>query len=505
VRRLTLLALTLGFLLPAGVAQAAARGEKLSVGDPAPQLSIAKWLKGKKVKIKVNKSKKKKAKKSKKPGKVYVIEFWATWCGPCRERIPHMTALQRRYQDQGATVIGVTTEEENNTLDMVKAFVEEWGDKMDYTVAFDRKGRTYAKYMTAAGQTGIPTVFVIERTGHIAWIGSPFDGLDYVLEEIVSGRYDLETAKQVAPLERQVIDARMLSNWESMAANAEKWLELRPDDYRAQRYLLLALLPAALNQIDRARELADKLISQNENQPWVLNEIAQLLLSENNKQKMNDLSLAAVDRVLQKDPANVAARVIRIKVLAYADRRSEAAGYAKESLEVLKEDGRALGEVARILADPKLRNVYGDLAIQAIDMAAAADPEGNVSLLKDKFELLLAQRADQQQLEEMGRYLIEQASENAALLNEFAWGLLKDPPTKGRFNALALAAAERCDKASGGNNPMYLDTYAWAMFENGNINEAIRLEQKAISLLEDGNPAVMQFRVALRRFEKAKG
>jgi thiol-disulfide isomerase/thioredoxin len=500
-----LLALALGFLLPAGMAQGAARAEKLSVGDPAPKLSIAKWLKGKKAKIKVKKSKKKKTKESKKPGKVYVIEFWATWCAPCRESIPRLNDLQRRYRDKGVTAIGVTTEDENNTLDMVKAFVNEWGDKMDYTVAFDRKDSTYAKYMTAAGQSGIPTVFVVEQTGHIAWIGSPFDGLDYVVEEIVSGRYDLEMAKQVAPLERQVLDAQMLSNWKAMATNAEKWLELRPDDYRAQRYLLLASLPAALNQADQARKLADKLISQNEDRPWALNEIAQLLISENNKQKMNDLSLAAVDRVLQKEPANVAARVTRIKVLVYSDRRSDVAAYAKESLAILKEDGPALGEVARLLAAPKLRNQYGDLAMQAIEMALSTDPEGNASLLKDKFELLLAGKADQQQLEEVGRYLIEQAGENAALLNEFAWGLLKDPPTKGRFNALALAAAERCDKAAGGNNPTYLDTYAWAMFENGNIDEAIRLEEKAISLLQDGNPTIMQFRITLRQFEKAKG
>jgi tetratricopeptide (TPR) repeat protein len=296
----------------------------------------------------------------------------------------------------------------------------------------------------------------------------------------------------------------MLSNWKSMARNAEKWLELRPDDYRAQRYLLLASLPAALNQVDRARELAEKLISQNEDRPWALNEIAQLLLSENDKQQMNDLSLAAVDQVLQKEPGNVAARITRIKLLAYSDRRSEVAGFARESLGFLKEDGHALGEVARLLAAPKLRKVYGDLAMQAVDMAVAADPDGNASLLKEKFQLLLAQQADQQQLEEVGRYLIEHASEDAALLNEFAWSLLKDPPTRGRFSALALAAAERCDKVSGGNNPMYLDTYAWAMFESGNVDEAIRLEEKAISLLEDGNPAIMQFKISLREFKKAK-
>ena len=59
----------------------------LKVGDPAPPLSVSKWVKGTPNKLT--------------PGKVHVVEFWATWCGPCKATIPHITELSKRgYQSR---------------------------------------------------------------------------------------------------------------------------------------------------------------------------------------------------------------------------------------------------------------------------------------------------------------------------------------------------------------------------------------------------------------------
>ena len=66
-------------------------------------------------------------------GKNYVVEFWATWCGPCKASIPHLTELQKK--NPSVTFIGVSVWEPDQ--DKVKPFVEEMGDKMAYRVAID--------------------------------------------------------------------------------------------------------------------------------------------------------------------------------------------------------------------------------------------------------------------------------------------------------------------------------------------------------------------------------
>jgi thiol-disulfide isomerase/thioredoxin len=153
----------------------------LKVGDPAPKIEVEKWVKGKPV-------------EKFDPKQIYVVEFWATWCPPCKRSIPHLTELQEKYQDK-VKIIGVSIWEESHPpadgklLENVQKFVEEWGDRMDYTVAFGGKEARMSKtWMTAAGQGGIPAAFIVKEN-KIQWIGSPF-GMDKPLEGIVSGTYD---------------------------------------------------------------------------------------------------------------------------------------------------------------------------------------------------------------------------------------------------------------------------------------------------------------------------
>ncbi len=129
----------------------------LKVGDTAPKLEVAEWVKGDEVKFE--------------PGKVYVVEFWATWCPPCRKSIPHLTELQEKYKDRQVTIIGVTMEESGT----VKPFVEKQAEKMVYTVAIDAEGKTSKAYMDAVGARGIPHAFVIDKEGKLAWHGHPMD------------------------------------------------------------------------------------------------------------------------------------------------------------------------------------------------------------------------------------------------------------------------------------------------------------------------------------------
>ena len=170
----------------------AARAATLGVGDKAPPLTVGRFVKGKPI-------------WRLPPRRVSVVEFWATWCGPCRESIPHLTDMAKKYRN--VTFVGVSVWEQDQKL--VAPFVKEMGAKMDYRVALDRvpagtdgNGGAMAKtWMTAAGQDGIPTAFVIGKNGKIAWIGHPME-LEEPLSQIAAGKWDAVAAVAKAKKEQ---------------------------------------------------------------------------------------------------------------------------------------------------------------------------------------------------------------------------------------------------------------------------------------------------------------
>lgn len=147
------------------------------LGDPAAPLVIKDWVKGSQVDVRDGKN-------------VYVVEFWATWCPPCRTSIPHLTEVQKKFKDKGVVVVGVSDEPK----DTVAPFVKEMGDKMEYTVACDDNRQTMAAYMRAYGQNGIPTAFIVGKDGKVLWYGHPMGDLEKVLGQVVAGKYDIQTA-----------------------------------------------------------------------------------------------------------------------------------------------------------------------------------------------------------------------------------------------------------------------------------------------------------------------
>ena len=186
--------LAMSFAMVPGSQQLWAQNEPtLTIGTKAPEIDIEHWVSLGKDRFKAIKTFEK--------DKVYVVEFWATWCGPCVQSMPHLVEVQNKFAGKGVQIISVSDED----LETVQGFLErkvrgsEEGDKQPtyaeltsaYCLTADPDGSVHSAYMNAAGQNGIPCCFIVGKTGQIEWIGHPMS-MDEPLDAIVEGKWDRE-------------------------------------------------------------------------------------------------------------------------------------------------------------------------------------------------------------------------------------------------------------------------------------------------------------------------
>jgi len=101
-------------------------------------------------------------------GKAVLVNFWATWCQPCRSELPHLVAAYDRYRQEGLEIVAVNLQEDEDTI---AGFVEEFG--MQFPVVIDRSGDVSDEYRVI----GIPTSYFIDRSGVVRSIYTgPFVG-----------------------------------------------------------------------------------------------------------------------------------------------------------------------------------------------------------------------------------------------------------------------------------------------------------------------------------------
>jgi thiol-disulfide isomerase/thioredoxin len=303
--------------LTAGAASAVAAEPTLKIGDPAPKLQNGQWVQGEPV-------------KEFRPGKAYLVEFWATWCGPCRASIPHLNEVYTKFKDKGLVVIGQNCWEHDDKL--VEPFIKTMGDKMTYRVALDdkevnTKGAMAQNWMAAAGRRSIPSAFLIDTKGIIAWIGHPMTLQEETIEQVLAGKYDIKKAAAdyekdmaaEAAQEKEMEPAQAKFKVLSEAMREKKWDEaldslaeaekLLPENRRAslKTSLNMTRFKILLGKKDypAAYKLAAKMSESDKDNAALQNYLAWEIVSDKSIEKP-DLELAEklANRASEADKGN---------------------------------------------------------------------------------------------------------------------------------------------------------------------------------------------------------
>jgi thiol-disulfide isomerase/thioredoxin len=303
----------------------------LKEGDVAPALKVTKWLQGDAV-------------TKFEPGKIYVIEFWATWCPSCVRHMPQMSELQAQYKDKGLTVISFTSQDihgqPGNTGEKVAAFVKKQGPKLKYTFAY--AGDAAAADAWIEGQESFP-VFVVDKAGRIAYIGSPLF-LEMVLPKVVDGS---ASAKVIGDeMAKVVADYRTVCTILDRDGDHEGFLRALTEFEKKYPSLAESLsLPAFVAKLGvllqkgtvrQQEEYAEPLVAKaiKQNNVFML-EMAHFLLHEKKESKaLLALAVRAAEALVRIDGGKDARSLLRLADAYFiSDDKTKAKEYARRAVE----------------------------------------------------------------------------------------------------------------------------------------------------------------------------
>jgi len=294
------------------------------LGDKAKPLVIKEWVKGKSVDVTGADGK-----------NIYVVEFWATTCPPCRVSIPHLSELQKKYKDKHVTFIGVSTDG-SSTVGEVKPFVKRMGDKMNYTIAIDKDGATAKAYMEAFGVRGIPHAFVVDQKGRIIWHQNPHPSLPSlmpVIDAVLEGKFDLPAAKKL------------------LAKREQEARELDRLDEQFKEYFRLV---QSTGKEKQAAELGKKILEHGGNNAGLMNTVAwNILTGEGIVTRDLKLALKAAEAAFKASKGENWSILDTYALALFENgKKAEAVKYQRKAIELAKKADapeQALGELKQRL------------------------------------------------------------------------------------------------------------------------------------------------------------
>lgn len=492
-----------------------ANAQTLKMGQPAPPIQFGTWVKGKPF-------------QEFEPGKIYVLEFWATWCGPCKRAIPHLTRLAKHYE-QEVVFTGVSVWELDTKL--VAPFVQRMGAEMDYNVVIDnqdadtaRAGYMTQHWLTPMGYRSIPATVVVGKTGLIEWHGHP-NQLESVLNQLVKGRWDPgQFSKQlVAKDSLQNMAGRLGANPDWLAIHREiagKYPEISADS----SVLVLKMMHLGRNYheyeavaIDYLRQYG-KSLTIHELNPigWnffvnctdqsKIKEVAGLFErkiasgSDKSMADMIDTYACLLYKSAEKDKAlkhqfEAYLMIDEDEIRYDVDHGKILVGVRKADFLITAykmEKGMPIWETKRldsVKTDLKADNKHWKkLRDRMDDHFSAKKADSLLAFTKMRYYLI------NKQTENYATCLVEYidknyAFKNAAEHNKYAWEIFT---ISNNADELKTALGWMTDIVHDANDPYYtynLDTYANLQYKLGRKSDALRWQQKAVDAAPESEKA----------------
>ncbi|TIS29597.1 MAG: TlpA family protein disulfide reductase [Mesorhizobium sp.] len=210
-------------------------------GSLAPSIKVETWLRGEPI-------------AHFEPGKVYIVEFWATGSEPCAAAMRHLKQLQEKFRGSGLEVIGVAAHERVLTRVEARAKLEAWltenCSNLNFPIGFDYTGEMKKTWMGASFSAAAPIAFVIDLDGRIASIGQTTE-LDDVLPRVLSGSWRIVGPAKAANANR-IADREPTASEQALNKSINKrfWAAVRSQDWNTALSAVqegTALMPGDIN------------------------------------------------------------------------------------------------------------------------------------------------------------------------------------------------------------------------------------------------------------------